>query len=154
MESHSQTASVKVYGISRWQPRVIGSVFLLIGIVGFAASGVILPLIVFGVMGAGMLVAGERTKVQISPGGVTSTPPLGRARSYPWSDIDGFVAQRIPGGYGGWTVLMNASDRWVALIATRRGGLGRGSRAAVEELAEQLNADLARARGRRQRRKG
>jgi len=145
MESASQPP-IKVYPTSRWPPRVFGAVFLAIGIVLVVSSGVVLPLILFGGFAAGTLFAGERTRVEISPAAVTSIPPFGRPRSYAWSDIGGFVAQRIPGGYGGWAVFMNVDDRLVDLTATRRIGFGRRSKTAVESLAEQLNADLARAR--------
>jgi hypothetical protein len=125
--------------------------FLVVGVVGFAASSMILPLVVFGAMGAMMLVAGERTKVQISSHGVTSIPPFGRSRSYQWSDIDAFAAQRIPGGYGSWAASMRVSGGWVYLAPTRRGGLRRRSKRAVEQVVEQLNADLRRAEQKRDR---
>src|SRR5438045_2595662 len=115
MGSGSHTSSVKVYAMSRWPTRSIGASFIAIGLVGFAASGGVLPLIVFGAMGALMLFAGERTEVQISPHGVKAVPSFGRARSYPWSDIDAFVAQRISGGYGAWVVSMSVGGELVAL---------------------------------------
>jgi hypothetical protein len=143
MESASQPPPIKVYHTSRWPPRLLGAVFLAIGIVAVASSGAVLPLILFGVFAAGTLRAGERTRVEVSSAGVTSVPPFGRPRSYPWSDVGAFVAQRLRGGYGGWAVFMNVNGRLVDLTATRRSGFGRRSKAAVESLAEQLNADLA-----------
>jgi hypothetical protein len=134
---------IKVYPTSRWPPRVFGAVFLAIGIVAVVSSGVALPLILFGAFAAGTLFAGERTRVEVSSAGVTSVPPFGRPRSYAWADIGGFAAQRAPGGYGGWAVFMNVNGRLVDLTATRRIGFGRRSKAAVENLAEQLNADLS-----------
>ena len=143
MESASQPPPIKVYPATRWPARVFGAVFLAIGIVAVVSSGVVLPLILFGAFAGGTLWAGERTRVEVSSAGVTSIPPFGRPRSYAWSDIRGFVAQRIPGGYGGWAVFVNVNDQLVDLTATRRTGFGRRSKAAVESVAEQLNADLA-----------
>ena len=142
MEVRSQKQSRSLHATSRWASRTVFSVFLAIGVVGFAASGVVLPLIVFGALACLMLFAGERVAVHVSSQGVTSVPPFGRARSYPWSDIDEFVARRIPGGYGAWVVSMRVRDDWVDLTATRRGGFGRRSRGAVEQQAEELSAEL------------
>ena len=146
MGVRSQTQSVKVYAMSRWPSRAVASVFLAIGIVGLAASGMILPLIVFGGLAALTLFAGERTETEVSSDGVKSVPPLGRAQSYPWSDIDAIVARRIAGGYGSWIVSMRIGDQWVDLTATRRGGLRMRARATVEHYAQELSAELSRAR--------
>jgi hypothetical protein len=149
MAAHAQASTAKVYGTSRWQPRAVAGVFLVIGIVGFIASGVVLPLIVFGLMGAGILYAGERTALRVTSDGVTSIPPFGQPRTYPWSDIGGFEARRIAGGYGSWTVSVDIRGEWIDLTATRRGGLVSRSRATVEEMADELNAELQRVRERR-----
>ena len=154
MGVHSQTQSVKVYAASRWPSRALGFVFLAIGIVGFAASGVILPLIVFGGLAALTLFAGERIETEVSSDGVKSVPPFGRAQSYPWSDIDAIVARRIPGGYGSWVVSMRIGDQWVDLTATRRGGLRTRAQATVEHYAQELSAELGRARFRSVGRRG
>jgi len=134
---------MSLHAPSRWASRTVFSVFLAIGVVGFAASGVVLPLILFGALACLMLFAGERTAVHVSSQGVTAVPPFGRARSYLWSDIDEFAARRIPGGYGAWVVSMRVRDDWVDLTATRRGGFTRRSRAAVEEQVEELSRPLA-----------
>jgi Bacterial PH domain len=142
MDVGSENPSVTVYAPSRWASRTFFSCFLAVGVVGFAASGVVLPLIAFGALACLMLFAGERAAVEVSSQGVRLVPPFGRARSYPWSDIDGFVARRIGGGYGAWVVSMKVKDDWVDLTATRRGALIGRSRRAVEQQAEEMNAEL------------
>jgi hypothetical protein len=131
--------------MNRWPSRAMVTMFLVIGIVSSAASGAVLPLVPFGVLAGLILVAGERTKVEISSHGVKSVPPYGWARDYPWSDIESFVAQRTSGGYGGWIVAMRVTGGWVGLTATRRVGFGKRSKGAVEDIAEHLNAELNRA---------
>jgi hypothetical protein len=128
--------------MGRWPSRTVGAVFLAIGVVGLAGSGTILPLLVFGGLAALTLFAGERTKTEVSSDGVKSVPPLGRAQSYPWSDIDAIVARRIPGGYGSWVVSIRIGEEWVDLTATRRGGLKTRARTTVEHYAQELNGEL------------
>jgi hypothetical protein len=125
----------------------VAAILLAGGVATFVATGVLPVLIGFGTMGALLLFAGERAQVQVSSFGLKSVPPFGRSRSYPWSDIGGFVAHRIPGGRGGWVVYVDVADRWFGLPATRRGGFSARSQAAVERLVEKLNAEFERARG-------
>jgi hypothetical protein len=146
MTTGPETETTRVYAPSRWPLRSVAAVFVAIGVVGFAVYGVVLPLVFFGGMGGLIAWAAERTKVQVSSRGVTSVPPFGQPRSFPWSDIDGFVAQQIAPGYGGWMVAMSVRDEWVPLNGTRRGwGFKGRSRRAVEGLAEELNAERRRA---------
>jgi hypothetical protein len=145
MASRSDAPSQRAYTTNRWPTRAMVTIFLAIGIVSSAASGVVLPLVPFGVLAGLIMVASERTKVETSSHGVKSVPPYGRAREYPWSDIESFVAQRASGGYGGWIVSMRVTGGWVGLIATRRVGFGKRSKGAVEDMAEHLNAELTRA---------
>jgi hypothetical protein len=147
MGAGSDGSRVTVYAQSRWPTRAIAAFCVAVGI-AFVATGVILLVIVFTAMGVLFLVAGERRRVRVSPQGVTSVPPLGRSRSSPWSDIDGFAARRYSGKYPGWVVSMSVHGTWIELPATRIASSSSKSRGVVEGFAAQLNEELRRARGR------
>ena len=140
---------VRVYRTSRWLTRILGAFFLALGVAFFAAVGSIVLLIVLGATGLVFLVAGERRRIRVTAEGVVSVPPFGRARTYPWSEIDGFIAQQYVARYSGWVVAMHARDRWVNLPATQIANVNAKSHATVAGLAQQLNLELERARGSR-----
>lgn len=149
MESHSQNPHVGIYRVSRWPTRLVAAFFLAIGVVFFVVGGVVVLLVVFGAMGGLFLVAGERRRVRVTSEGVTSVPPLGRSRSFPWSSIDGFAARPYFAKYSGWVVSMSVQGTWIDLEGTRRASTNARARAAVDATVERLNRDLADARGRR-----
>jgi hypothetical protein len=146
MESSAAEPPVRVYRASRWPIRFLGGFFLALGVAFFVPTRAVVFLVLFGGMGALFLVAGERRQVRVSSRGVVSVPPLGRSRSYAWSDIGGFVAHRYVARYSGWVAAMLVHDRWVNLPATQHGSLGERSRAAVQDMVDRLNAELERAR--------
>ena len=140
----SQTARVRVYRRGPWPIRLVGAAFLVVGLASVIVNRQRSPgiLIILALMAALLVLSSERSGVRVSPEGIRNVPLIGRTRTYPWSAINSFAIGKVPGGYGGPVVSMSLTNRTVYLTATE---YRFGGKRAIEQICDELNAELRRA---------
>ncbi len=128
-----------------WPIRLLGAAFVAVGAATVIAERHHSPgiLIVLAMTAGALVLSTQRSGVRVSAEGIRNVPLIGRARIYPWSEINGFAVGKVPGGYGGPVVSMHLKDRTVYLTATE---YRFGGNHAVQQMCEALNAELRRAR--------